>query len=60
MRSDRARLGLLRSVFGMFGIEKLSYLDSDHMCPGSKDSGQMLETKLINKTKTKPWLKVGK
>ena len=28
--------------------------------PGSKDSGQMLETKLINKTKTKPWLKVGK
>ena len=38
MRSDRAHLGLLRSVFGMFGIEKLSYLDSDHMW-GKRDCG---------------------
>ena len=32
MWSDRAHLGLSKTVFGSFGIPKLSYLDSDYMC----------------------------
>ena len=32
MRLDRARLGLSRTVFRVFGMSKLTRLDSRHMC----------------------------